>query len=576
MIPEFNQSKPDKIGVPSRLIIQGYLYLFKDKLKGNRFSYKCKSRRCGVLLGVTRSELDKLYNGAGEFIFTLSKEHTCLRLIPKTSFIDNILPEKIKDEKGKSVVALALYKDLYWHIKNLKDLEIFLPNRNIINIIKEEREKKFPIDEVFLLNISNIKIDLVINNLLMRDYQFCYEYNRIINQDKQNREERYLILTSKIQMEKFILSKKIYIDINYKVCPNEYKQTLTLIAYDENNKAHIPSFVIPMSFKSKLLYDEIFQSVLNVLKDNGYIFDTKNKIFVCDFDDKLRETIINYFPGCVFKGCFFHYMKNIWKKAKIFGLLNKNIVENTKKMMQGLEFLPFIKNPKLDSYIKDIKYYLKILPLNYLSLFDKFLSYFEETWIKNHFLPFEEICKEDYENRQVNIAEYFHWKMSLSFEYYFPKMASFVEKVKQTIGSYYNNINMDPNEKKIRNTFEDIYKFIEEYKNENMKEFKFDTLFELNNDDIIKVENIIINNIKCFFGLVNIEGVEDENVLKNIYDYDFIEEILPSKYKLNDFDKEIVIKNMKEMEENENNINFEEISNNVQNDEIDYLMSQEN
>ena len=87
--------------------------------------------------------------------------------------------------------------------------------------------------------------------------------------------------------------------------------------------------------------------------------------------------------------------------------------------MQGLVFLPLLKKPKIDSYMKDIKYYLKILPENYLSLFDKFLDYYENTWLKGHFTPFEEICKEDYENRQANIAEYFHWKMSLSFEYYF-------------------------------------------------------------------------------------------------------------------------------------------------------------
>ena len=33
IIPEFYQSKPDRLGVPSKLIIQGYQYSFKDKLK---------------------------------------------------------------------------------------------------------------------------------------------------------------------------------------------------------------------------------------------------------------------------------------------------------------------------------------------------------------------------------------------------------------------------------------------------------------------------------------------------------------------------------------------------------------
>ena len=59
-------------------------------------------------------------------------------------------------------------------------------------------------------------------------------------------------------MQKFIQSKKIYIGRNYKVCPNGDKKTITIIAYDQMNNAHIPTFVVPMSHKSKLLYGEIF------------------------------------------------------------------------------------------------------------------------------------------------------------------------------------------------------------------------------------------------------------------------------------------------------------------------------
>ena len=60
------------------------------------------------------------------------------------------------------------------------------------------------------MSVSNIKIDLVINNLLMRDYQFCFEFNRIINQDKENREEKYLILTSNTNAKIYSIKKNIY------------------------------------------------------------------------------------------------------------------------------------------------------------------------------------------------------------------------------------------------------------------------------------------------------------------------------------------------------------------------------
>ena len=53
---------------------------------------------------------------------------------------------------------------------------------------------------------------------------------------------------------------------------------------------------------------------------------------VCDFNDELREAVTNAFPDCYFKGCFFHYIKNIWKKTKYFWLCRKNIIEKIKKL----------------------------------------------------------------------------------------------------------------------------------------------------------------------------------------------------------------------------------------------------
>ena len=43
-----------------------------------------------------------------------------------------------------------------------------------------------------------------------------------------------------------------------------------------------------------------------------------------DFEYGLRKALKEVFKGSEIYGCFFHYVKNIWEKAKKNGLLKKN------------------------------------------------------------------------------------------------------------------------------------------------------------------------------------------------------------------------------------------------------------
>ena len=52
----FDCLKSERLGIPNRLLIEGYSYSFKDVLKNNRFSYKCRARHCGVLMNIERKE----------------------------------------------------------------------------------------------------------------------------------------------------------------------------------------------------------------------------------------------------------------------------------------------------------------------------------------------------------------------------------------------------------------------------------------------------------------------------------------------------------------------------------------
>lgn len=82
---------------------------------------------------------------------------------------------------------------------------------------------------------------------------------KIINPDKQYKEERYLIFTCVPQIKHFAGASEIYIDCNYKVVPKGYYQILSILSYNDELKTILPNFVIPMSHKSKNLYSYILK-----------------------------------------------------------------------------------------------------------------------------------------------------------------------------------------------------------------------------------------------------------------------------------------------------------------------------
>lgn len=526
-------SRAERFKIPNKIIIDEYHYTFKDTLKGEKFCYRCKSRRCGCSLIIDKEEMDKVNKGIGDLSYTLNKEHSCLRLIKKKSHIDNVLTERDLDDKPKNAVMQALDKPLNWHIQNLTDLGIKLSNKYIQNILFKERERKYLYEEEYLSDIGKIKIDLEYNSILNKNMAFCYLVNKMINPDKKKREERYVIFTCMSQLKHFIGSKEIYIDINYKTVPKGYQQLLTILSYNAEIKQSIPIFIIPMSFKSKLSYISIFESIFSILDDNDLTMDIKNLIFMCDCQKCLYDAIKEMFPDAVIHGNYYFYLKNLWIKAKRFGLCQRSVVESTKKMIFAMGLIPYLQKDEIKDFISEIKEYIKGLPDNYTEYYEKYLKFYEKSWVENRYYPMQEVINEKYNCRNNMLCEIFHKKLSYSFEYYFPKISSLAEKLKEIINYYCISgdeygIKLDIGKLLI----EDINIFVEEYKgNEKDKKIKFSGLLELENDMLAKTEKINISCLKFLFGLLTVEGIEnEENILQNVYDYDEIEPIVLPKY----------------------------------------------
>lgn len=83
-------------------------------------------------------------------------------------------------------------------------------------------------------------------------------------------------------------------------------------------------FFILKSSKSYSSYIKIFKDIKFLLVSNNIQVDFKIIKFLCDFEKSLIKSIREEFHESKLNGCYFHYVKSIWKKILNLGLAKKN------------------------------------------------------------------------------------------------------------------------------------------------------------------------------------------------------------------------------------------------------------
>ena len=131
------------------------------------------------------------------------------------------------------------------------------------------------------------------------------------------------------RLDKYIINllnkcTQIYIDGTFKACPKSYYQILNFAGYLPDIQGIVPIFMIPVTSKSENIYNNIFRDIIYILKDNGINMDKFSKRFMVDFEKSLLNSVKENFPNATIDGCFFHYSKLIWTKARLLDLYTKD------------------------------------------------------------------------------------------------------------------------------------------------------------------------------------------------------------------------------------------------------------
>lgn len=143
-----------------------------------------------------------------------------------------------------------------------------------------------PKDTEYLKDISKIKISFE-NKENLENLSFCYNLVNMTNPET-NKLDKYLIFTSKLQMNLLKKCSQLLIDGTFKSCPRGYYQIINIAGYYEEINSIIPIFMIPTTGKSFYLYDSILNDVKKIMKDNQIESNSFPNRVLIDFEIKIN------------------------------------------------------------------------------------------------------------------------------------------------------------------------------------------------------------------------------------------------------------------------------------------------
>ena len=524
---ENNEDKKMDIEIPKYLTINDIKYSFKSALAKDRFSYRCYHRKCKVLITIDKTNIIKILNNNNENNLeiqykTNDQKHICQDII-KTEKVNNIKTETKSIELAKQFINQSLEKPLNWHLSNLKENGILLSKFQVKNILQKLREYKYPKDNEFLTDISKITISLSKSDKNLESLPFCFTDQKIINIYKNKvREERFVIFTTLFQLKKFKEINQVFLDGTYKYCPKNFYQLYNIIGKESDSDNKIPLLYVLMSHKSYTIYYHIFKYIVNTLNvlDINVNFDKIS--FMLDFEKSARNALINIFPKSDIKGCFFHFLKALWKKARKYGLCKKKLIKETILLIFALKIYIFIPKGEKENYFTKIEE-LYSTKDNYHPL----LKYFRKNWINSKFLEFDYISRYTNLERTNNTCEIFHRHLKELINAYHPKISFFVEKIKEhtilTFESSIKNLALISQKKEDNNSsYNIIFEFIKKIYKKYKIPLSYNLLTQLSKEESNEIINISIDIINDLFNFnngmdIDIESINDEN---NEFEFD--------------------------------------------------------
>lgn len=196
--------------------------------------------------------------------------------------------------------------------------------KNLKTNLYVARNKDAGVSKIKCKSVDEVEIPSQFRDFVLHDYE-----------DESN--TRIIILAHPNQLTQMAKIKVYQCDGTFQCCPLPFLQLYSIhgdFGSDEEHTRMVPLIYVLLNSKTEKTYITLFE----ILKQN--IPGWEPSKFMTDFEQAAMNAISTVFPSVEVKGCYFHFSKNVWKKAKDLHLTKDAITRRHVRLSSLLPLLP--------------------------------------------------------------------------------------------------------------------------------------------------------------------------------------------------------------------------------------------
>lgn len=229
--------------------------------------------------------------------------------------------------------------------------------KNVQKTLYKKRNKSIGASKVTFKKAKDVEVPQKFQKILFADYAH---------------KNRILIFADDELKEYMGKCKHFYMDGTFKTCPKPFYQLYTIHAELESNEEYqniIPVLYALLPDKKLTTYKLLFQLI------RSQIPQWNPSDITVDFEVAAIQAIRSHFPNVKITGCYFHFRRCLWRKAKTLGVCKTQLGKDHVKLCAALSHLP----PELidDGWL----YIMEEAPES--KCVTQFNDYFVKTWLEN-------------------------------------------------------------------------------------------------------------------------------------------------------------------------------------------------
>lgn len=151
-------------------------------------------------------------------------------------------------------------------------------------------------------------------------YTTTYDNEPFLLKNVKVREGRIMIFSTVANLRRLSKAKIIILDGTFSSAPAEFRQIYTIHGQVSRKapRKFLPYVHILLPSKSEAVYKKAIKALRNLTRSHGINLDPS--IILTDFESAQINALRQAFPDARQQGCFFHLIKNFWKRIQKLGL----------------------------------------------------------------------------------------------------------------------------------------------------------------------------------------------------------------------------------------------------------------